>query len=525
MEETQVTAGQVASLPAQPKNCSTAALIFFVLFALLTPLCTLTYHFVLWYLGQMAIASGSFGNLKWGIPAGLAVQGIVLPIIFGALYYFTKDDRFKPVYIGWLIAAVMAFPALLLFFVGPNNDQLGSILQILLCLAAAGVVAFIRKRKIEFKSDQNSRAFLIAAFGVAPFAAFGALGSPMDVFLDLLAGLSFGFLASQLMESTTENKFLDALGIGALLALLGSVIGYDGSQLILIGLLPAFAFAISTLMSSRPAAGWLTGLLAAAGLIFFDPTELTIVLGDLSQLAIRAGLVAIGLGLLVGLIALIIQSIRGTGSGSGQNRVVGLVGAVAAWIVVFILFFTVGNRGFYGDRLFVIFKDQADISSVRNIEDIDARRTAAYEMLTKHANGSQAGLRSIFDGLGVDYTPYYLVNAMEVRGGTLVRLFLMLRPEVDRVIPSPRLRPAPNVEEQSMSGGEQPPSDVVWNVKMIGADKVWDEFNVRGAGIVVGQSDSGADVNHPAIHDQYRGVDLWWRLQLVRPVEWNRCAI
>ena len=41
---------------------------------------------------------------------------------------------------------------------------------------------------------------------------------------------------------------------------------------------------------------------------------------------------------------------------------------------------------------------------------------------------------------------------------------------------------------------------------MIGADKVWDEFNVRGEGIVIGQSDSGVDGNHPAIHDQYRGV-------------------
>ena len=506
MEETQISVEPPAPLSAQPKNRSTAALVLFVLFALLTPLCTLAYHFGLWYLGQLAIASGSFGSLKWGTPIGLAVQGFILLVIFGVLYYFTKDERFKPVYAGWLVAALIAFPAVVLFFVGPNNDQLGSVLQIVFCLVTAGIVSLIRKRKIEFKSSQLPLAFLLAALGVAPFAVFGALGSPMDVVLDLLAGLSFGFLSSQLMESTTENKFLDALGIGVLLALLGSVIGYDGSQLILIALLPAFAFAISLLMPSRPAAGLLTGLLAAAGLTFFDPTELTIVLGDLSQLAIRAGLIALGLGLVVGLVALVIRSIRGTGSGSGQNRGVSLVVAVAAWIVILVLFFTVGNRGFYGDRLFVIFKDQADLSSIRDIKDIDARRTAAYEMLTKQANESQAGLRKVFDSVGVDYTPYYLVNAMEIRGGTLVRLFLMTRPEVDRVIPSPRLRPAPNVSIAGMSGGEQPPSDVMWNVKMIGADKVWSEFNVRGAGIVVGQSDSGADVSHPAIHDQYRGV-------------------
>ena len=172
---------------------------------------------------------------------------------------------------------------------------------------------------------------------------------------------------------------------------------------------------------------------------------------------------------------------------------------------VLILFFANGNHGFYGDRLFVILKDQADLSSVRQIKDIDERRTAAYQMLTKKANETQAGLRNTFDTFGVKYTPYYLVNAMEVHGGTLVRLYLSARPEVDRVIPSPRLRPATPGGSLAASGGQSAPTGVQWNVSMIGADKVWSEFGVRGEGIVVGQSDSGADVNHPELHDSYRG--------------------
>ena len=40
---------------------------------------------------------------------------------------------------------------------------------------------------------------------------------------------------------------------------------------------------------------------------------------------------------------------------------------------------------------------------------------------------------------------------------------------------------------------------------MIGADKVWEEFGVRGEGVVVGQSDSGADVYHPVLKENYRG--------------------
>jgi subtilisin family serine protease len=142
------------------------------------------------------------------------------------------------------------------------------------------------------------------------------------------------------------------------------------------------------------------------------------------------------------------------------------------------------------------------------MKNIDARRTAAYETLTKHANQTQAELRKTFDSVGIRYTPYYLVNAIEVRGGTLVRLYLLTRPEVDRVIPSPRLRPGQEGGGLSMAdltSDSLKPEGILWNVQMIGADKVWDEFGVRGEGIVVGQSDSGADVNHPVLKENYRG--------------------
>jgi subtilisin family serine protease len=260
-------------------------------------------------------------------------------------------------------------------------------------------------------------------------------------------------------------------------------------------------------MPSRISAAILTGLLTSAGLIFFDPTELTIVLGDLSGVALKAAGVALGLGLAVGVIALIIRSITETGTRSRVLRILSVAGALAAWAVVAVLYLMTGNRGFHGDRLFVILKDQADISSVRQIEDIDERRTAAYRMLTGHANETQAAMRETFDGLGIEYTPYYLVNAMEVRGGTLVRLYLSTRPEVDRVIPSPRLRPVDQDRDLTSTfySGGSAPEGVQWNISMIGADKVWAEFGVRGEGIVIGHSDTGVDVNHPELKETYRG--------------------
>jgi subtilisin family serine protease len=492
---------------SEPRNRSAGPLVLFLLIALSMPVCLLVYHLVLWSVEQTAIASGSQAQLEWAGLIGLAVQGIVITGLTLLLWRFTTDTRFKPVYAGWLSASMLAFPGLLLRLLGPNNDQLGSILQVVICVIGAVIVTRIWKRNLDRHSGTISLAFLLAAFGVGPFAVLGAFGSPTDAILNLLAGLSLGWLAALLMESTTENRFLDAFGIGALLALLGSAFGYDGGQLILMAILPSFAFAIASLMPSRTAAAILTGLLAAAGLIFFDPTELTIVLGDVFGVALMAVGSTIVLGLVLGLIALIIRYVAEKNTDSSWTRVLGPVAALAAWVIVGVLFFTNGNRGFYGDRLFVILKDQADLSSIRQMTQIDERRSAAYQMLVQQANETQAGLRSTLDTFGVEYTPYYLVNALEVQGGTLVRLYLSTRPEVDRVIPSPRLRPVGSGEASasSLDQFQTAPTGVQWNVSMIGADRVWEEFGVRGEGIVIGQSDSGADVNHPELKETYRG--------------------
>jgi subtilisin family serine protease len=241
-------------------------------------------------------------------------------------------------------------------------------------------------------------------------------------------------------------------------------------------------------------------------LAFFDPTELTIVLGDIAGLATKAVGIALLIGWTTSVAALILRQINVAGAGAGVKRAVGWVGAGVVWLSVIAIFFLFGNPGNYGDRLFVILKDQADISAVAEIEDRDKRLALAYEQLTEHANTTQAEMRQFFDSVGVEYTPYYLENAMEVQGGTLVRLYLLTRPEVDRVIPSPRLRAAP---EDSPAPGyiSEVDGSVQWNISMIGADKVWDEFNVQGEGIIVGQSDSGVDGNHPAIANQYRGAN------------------
>src|SRR5258706_5311278 len=125
--------------------------------------------------------------------------------IIAVLSYFTKDDRFKPVYAGWLGAAIVAFPALLLRFLGPNNDQLGSIAQIVICLIAFAVVVLIRKVKLDWRVGNVFFFLILAAFCVAPVVIFGAVCSSTDAILRLLAGVLLWFFALGVVGNTTPE--------------------------------------------------------------------------------------------------------------------------------------------------------------------------------------------------------------------------------------------------------------------------------------------------------------------------------
>jgi subtilisin family serine protease len=174
------------------------------------------------------------------------------------------------------------------------------------------------------------------------------------------------------------------------------------------------------------------------------------------------------------------------------------------WLGVFLLYVLAGRAGFYGDRLFVILKQQADVGPASSMLNREVRLKYVYGALTRQAEQTQAPVRAALDRLGVQYRPYYLVNAMVVNGGPLLAAYLSSLPQVDRVLDNPELRPLP-VPLSPSRGDLAAPSGATWNVKSIGADRVWTELGVTGTGIVVGQSDSGAAGDHPALAPAYRG--------------------
>ncbi len=307
----------------------------------------------------------------------------------------------------------------MLRFLGPNNDQVGALLQIVIASLGAVVILIFNRRSLRF-DRRVLFALTIVPFGIWPFLLWGALGSGTDILLNLLAGLAFGLLAASLIVVTESNYFLNGLGIGTLLAILGSAIGYDGGQLLLIVVLPSFGFVLSYLAESFAASTLAVGLLAAAPLIFIDPTELTIVLGDLLPWALKAAFLMMGLGLLIGLVAWIFLRRREAANvATPSSLTVPVFVPVGAWALAILLYGFLGLHGFSGDRLFVILKDQADLSGAAGMTDRNQRLTFVYQTLTDKANATQAPLRQTLDRFGIHYKPYYLVNSMEVDGSAL----------------------------------------------------------------------------------------------------------
>ncbi|MBI5029225.1 MAG: S8 family serine peptidase [Chloroflexi bacterium] len=492
-------------------------------------------HYLLFVIASLAviIASGAIHLITWGVDQVLLTSSIYLPwyvwflislghalliaVLTVPLAVFVHAPRFRAAYQTWAMSAgLVALFALARVFSAMQLQPASVALVILVLIATIVLIMIARRRNGTFTRNGNDLAIalILAPIIAAPMLAFGALGSPTDTVLTFLAGLAFGLCAAILLttfllqplavDETKPSRVFAAFSVGVALTILATGYGVPGAQLLLLVVIPSLAFLIAALNRSWLAIATLIGLIAAATLMFFDPVELALVLslatnGELLVWALRAIGITFAIAIVLGIVALILTRTK-----FHLPTAVAWSGVVIVWFASLALFFFVGQPGFYGEQLFVILKDQADLSRAPSITDRNERLRFVYSTLTQQANRTQANLRATMNQLGLAYRPYYLVNAMEVNGGPILRAYLMTQLEVDRVIDSPHLRPLP--EPLQPSKGDLPaPTEPLWNIQFIGVDRVWEELKITGKGIVVGESDSGVQGSHPALRDAYRG--------------------
>ncbi|MGC5289920.1 S8 family serine peptidase [Micromonospora sp. DT231] len=385
---------------------------------------------------------------------------------------------------------------------------------------------------------------LAIAAGLAlllPWAWLGALGGLLETALALLAAAALGVLAATLLDATFWSRFavgrpprparlvvVGGLVAGVALLLVAAGTGQSGAQLPALLTLPPAGFALAALWAAtwrptadpadaaragRSATGWLVGLAVLGPLAFTDPEEITLLLVGTRDVPFWVAAAA-GVGLAVAvLVAIGYAVLLARPTARTPSRRVAAVAAVVLLVAFGVVDLGPGQPGLYGERLFVVLRAQADLTGLPAGQPgragRDARAAEVYRRLVTTAEQSQADLLRGLNRLRLDPVSYYLVNAVEVDGGPAVRARLARRPEVARVLVSQRLRPLPAPAGQSR-GSAPKPTGPEWNIRQIGADRVWSQLGVTGTGVVVGSSDSGVDGTHPALRAGFRGGDDSW---------------
>lgn len=469
-------------------------------------------------------------DLRWLIHLGYGVL-VFLPLL--GLYFAVKTPQVRRMFGLWLIGGLfvlLSVPAKVLYL----TAQIQSNLLLILTLVVLIVVLFLISKRDAIvrknlpKSSLLGTALLAGAGLATPWLLWGALGSLLETITVIVLSAVFGLFIVQSIfpfylektqlpnETITRGRFLlDGFTIAVFLLIVVTCLSQNGSQLLLSFTLPVSGWLLAGLAASgagrndhgRLAVGFISALSLFLPLAFFDMDELALILegstqGEVLYWSQRAGTYSLLYLATISILILVIFHLRE--KANLEKRInIGLI--VLSLMESIILYAFAGQPGFFGDRLFVVMQDQFNVQSVSEIDDISERKWAAYSGLIHLADQSQTSVREKLTRLHVDYTPYYLVNGLEVNADWYLYETLSQMPGVDRVLESPRLRPLP--EQPPVSEGDVfvPPEGSSWNLDLINVSQVHEELAVKGEGIVIGQTDSGVDGSHPEVKDNYRG--------------------
>ena len=330
-----------------------------------------------------------------------------------------------------------------------------------------------------------------------PWLCLTALGGLTETLAAVAAAGALGWLAARLLDFPgPRHPLLRGLVAVVVLALVSGGTGLDGTNVATLIAVPLLGFAVP--YAGPRGTAVLVGLAAFGPLAFVEPVQTTVVLGldDEPRWVLLAALLSAVAALMCFPLLWLLSRLT------------------VAWLVASVLgvastfcHVVVGHPGLYGDDLFVVLKARAALSNLP--PDVHARRAEVYHRLVDTADRTQAPLRHDLSRLHLPYTPFYLVNGLEVWGGPEVRAWLSSRADVDRVLLNPRLRPIPSPPAR-LTGHVTVDGRPQWNVTAIGADRVWATGDT-GQGIVIGSSDSGIDGSHPALRNGFRsGTDSWY---------------
>ena len=152
-------------------------------------------------------------------------------------------------------------------------------------------------------------------------------------------------------------------------------------------------------------------------------------------------------------------------------------------------------------KVVIVFKDQADISAVKNIKGKDAKATFMYNTLTSKANETQGQLIQWLKSNQITYRSYYIVNMISAEANLNQIKEISLFDDVSEVIEDSNFKKLDQPERDKSEGSAR---SAIWNISQIGAPSVW-ALGFTGQNVVIGGQDTGYAWEVPTIKSKYRG--------------------
>ncbi|WP_394851085.1 S8 family serine peptidase [Pendulispora rubella] len=157
--------------------------------------------------------------------------------------------------------------------------------------------------------------------------------------------------------------------------------------------------------------------------------------------------------------------------------------------------------------ILVFLKESADLSPSERAAGKTERVAAVHKSLVEHAAATQAPLLQWLGEQGATGRSFHIVNAVLVENAnpSLLRK-LAARTDVKRLMLDKPIRRDDLPSGDPVSESEPRASLAIEaNITYTGATRVWNELNVKGAGVVIGSSDTGVAWTHPTLKPHYRG--------------------
>jgi subtilisin family serine protease len=157
-------------------------------------------------------------------------------------------------------------------------------------------------------------------------------------------------------------------------------------------------------------------------------------------------------------------------------------------------------------EFFVVLADQANLGAAAALPTKNEKGRYVYDALWNKGQATQGSILQLLRERGIEHRPFYIVNAILVKGSRETAEMLAARSDVARVEGNPHVQ---NSLPQPAPAGDAPSqpealATIEPGIAYTHAPDVW-ALGFTGQNIVVGSADTGVRWTHNALKPHYRG--------------------